>query len=169
MRIVPLVLSVTLALTACADGGQYPSLLPRRYETGSLGPAPPPPLPPAPPARPEIVSRAAALVEQARDGQRAFAAALGGTRAAVAQAGGAGSESWITAQEAVSGLDASRTATVTALAEVDALTASGVDAAGLRFGDNDFATLRAAASAVYEIAQEQGRAVDALSGSLAAP
>ena len=165
MRLVFLVLP--LVLTACLDRGQYPSLKPRAYETADRGPVPPPP--PAPPARAEIVSRAAALVGQANAGQRAFVAELGRVRPVVARAGAADSETWIGAQEAVSGLDASRVATVTALAELDALTTSGVDAAGLRYGDNDFSVLRAAAVTVYELAQAQGREIAGLAGSLAAP
>lgn len=167
MRYVLMALPLTLALTACLDRGEYPSLRPRAYESADRGPVPPPP--DAPPAKPEIVARAAALLSDARDGQRAFVAELGRVRPVVARAGAAASETWISAQEAVSGLDASRVATVTALAELDALTTSGVDASGLRYGDNDFATLRAAAGTVQELARAQGREIAALAGSLAEP
>lgn len=167
MRAALLTLPVALALTSCLDRGQYPSLKPRAYESAERGPPPPPP--PAPPARPDIVARAAALLGDARSGQSAFAAELGRVRPVVARAGAAESETWITAQEALSGLDTSRAATVTALAELDALTLSGVGADGLRFGDNDFVMLRATAGAVYDLAQAQGREVAALAGSLAQP
>lgn len=167
MRAMFPALSLTLALTACLDRGEYPSLKPRAYEIADRGPPPPPP--PAPPARADIVARAAALLGEAQAGQRAFAAELLRVRPVVARAGAVNSESWITAQEAVSGLDASRAATVIALAELDALASSGVDAAGLRFGDNDFAQLRATAGTIQALAQEQGREISRLAGSLAQP
>lgn len=167
MRAVVLTLLPTLALTACLDRGQYPSLAPRAFESADRGPPPPPP--PAPPARSEIVASAAALIGKARGGQTAFAAELARVRPVVARAGAADSDSWITAQSAVSGLDASRAVTVTALAELDALTLSGVGPDGLRFGDNDFVVLSSAAESVSAMAQAQTREIAALAGSLASP
>lgn len=166
MRAVLLTLS-TLALTGCLDRGQYPSLMPRAYESADRGPPPPPP--PAPPARADIVARATALVGEARAGQSAFAAELARVRPVIARAGAADSEAWIAAHEALSGLDASRVATVTSLAELDALTSLGVGPDGLRYGDNDFVALRAAAGTVYDFTQAQELQIAALAGSLARP
>lgn len=130
---------------------------------------PPPPPPPAVPARPEVVSRAAALLAHGREGQRAFAAELARTGPVVARAGVADSESWIAAQEQLSGLDASRAATATAMAEIDALTLSGVDAHGVRFGEADFAVVRSAGEEVYAMLEAQQREMAELAATLAAP
>ena len=147
----------------------YPSLRPRPFEAAGPPGLPVPPPPPAPPVSAEIMSRVAGLVRRAEDGQSAFARALPAARAAVGRAGAANSEGWIAAQEAVSGLDAAREPTASAMAELDALNASGVDAAGLRFGDNDFAAIRAAGERVYAFLEGQQRALDGLSASLATP
>ena len=162
-----LFLALPLVLSACLDKGEYPSLKPRAFEREARATVPLPP--PAPPASPEIIARAGALVDRAREGQSAFAAELARTRATVAGAGAAESESWIGAQEAVSGLDASRAPSVIAMAELDALNLSGVDAAGKKFGDNDFATVRAAADRVYAMVTAQARDIAELAGSLATP
>ncbi len=164
-----LLFALPLALAACLDRGEYPSLKPRAFELAHATTAPLPPAPPAPPARPEIVARTAALARQAREGQSAFAIELARTRPVVARAGAADSESWITAQEAVSGLEASRSPSVVAMAELDVLNLSGVDAAGLKFGENDFAAVRAAADQVDAIVTAQARDIAALTGSLAKP
>ena len=71
------------------------------------------------------------------------------------------------AHEALSALDAAREATVTATAELDALNASGVDAAGLTFGDNDFAAIRRAGERLNALQDAQTRAIGALAGTLA--
>ncbi len=163
-----LLLALPLALCACLDRGEYPSLKPRAFERAG-GPVDPPAPPPAPPVRPELAARVAALVAQAREGQSAFAAELARMRSAIAGAGPADSESWIAAQTALSGLDARRAASTNAAAELDALNLSGVDAAGLRLGDNDFAAIRAAAERVQAMVEAQNDQIAALGGSLAAP
>ena len=167
MRGLPLLTCSLLA--GCMAPGDYPSLRPRAFEAAGPPGLPVPPPPPAPPASAEIVSRVAGLIRRAESGQSAFSRTLRETRVAASSAGAANSESWIAAQEAVSGLDAAREPTVSAMAELDALNASGVDAAGLRFGDNDFAAIRAAGERVYTLAVEQQRTLDSLSASLPAP
>lgn len=162
-------LTAASALSACAgDGGDYPSLRPRAFE--SPGGAVPlaPPLP-APPARPQIVAQASALAARAEDGHRAFTRELAATRAVVARAGAADSESWIAAHEQLSALDITREPTLSAMAELDALNLGGVDAAGLKFGDNDFAAIRAAADRVHALVQAQQTTIEALASSLANP
>lgn len=158
-----------VALAACLDRGEYPSLKPQPFEIAGRNAAPPPPPIADDPARPEVVARVAALVTQGREGQRAFAAELDRARPVIARAGAADSESWITAQEQLSGLEASRAATVTAMAELDALTLSGVDAQGVRFGEADFAAVRTAGEAVYAILDTQQRELAGLAASLATP
>lgn len=169
MRRIVIGFPLMLALSACLDRGEYPSLKPRAFEIAARDAAPPPPPPPARPASPEVVARTAALLEAARSGQTAFAAELARARPVIARAGAASSESWITAQEQLSGLDASRAATTTAMADLDALTLAGVDAAAVPFGDNDFAAIRAAGEQVSAMLSEQQRVLAQLAGSLAAP
>lgn len=155
-----------LTLAACADRGDYPSLRPRPFEVAG-GVAPLPPAPPAPPARPEVVARVAALVGRAEEGQRAFVRELAATRPAVARAGAADSETWIRAQQQVSALDASREATVSAMAELDALTLSGVDAAGMTLGENDLAAIREGSERIAALLEAQHAAIASLSATLA--
>ena len=64
-------------------------------------------------------------------------------------------------------LDAARAATVAATAELDALNASGVDAAGLTFGDNDFAAIRNAGERLNALGEAQTRTIGALADTLA--
>ena len=85
----------------------------------------------------------------------------------MARAGSANGETWIEAQKAVSALDAARAATVAATAELDALNASGVDAAGLTFGDNDFAAIRNAGERLNALGEAQTRTIGALADTLA--
>lgn len=159
-----------LTLSACLDRGEYPSLRPRAFEANGPPGAPVPASPPAPPASMQIVARTEALLARASSGQDAFARALAAVQAAVARAGGgADSDSWIDAQSAISGLDASRAETVAAVAELDALNLSGVDAAGLRFGDNDFAAITAAAARGNMLLVAQQRAIGELAARLGAP
>jgi hypothetical protein len=96
-----------LALAGCArDGGTFPSLAPRPTE--KLGFAEPE-APPAPPltADPTLDARIAALTTQLGAAARGFDAALGKARAAAGRPGArtAGSDAWLDAQTALSGLD----------------------------------------------------------------
>lgn len=158
-----------LTVSACLDRGEYPSLRPRAFEANGPPGAPVPAPPPAPPASAQIVARTNALLARAAEGQEAFARALPAAQAEVSRAGPADSDSWIDAQSAVSGLDASRAETVAAVAELDALNLSGVDAAGLRFGDNDFAAITAAAARGNALLVAQQRTVQELAARLSLP
>ena len=158
-----------LALTACMDKGEYPSLRPRPFERlGGAGiPIPPPPA--APLARAEIVTAVGSFVAKAEAGQRAFAGKLASTQSVVAQAGAVDSDSWISAQEALSALDVSREPTVTAMANIDALNRGGTGRAGLTYGDNDFAAIRNAGERVNALLEAQQRELDTLEAGLAKP
>lgn len=160
-------LAVVLVLSACLDRGEYPSLKPRAFEAAGRNAAPAPPPTLTVPVRPEVAAKAAALLAQGRAGQRAFADELALARPAVVRAGAADSESWIEAQEQLSGLEASRVATVNAVAELDALNLAGVDERGLRFGEADFAVLRAASDALGAILDDQQRVLAVLASMLA--
>lgn len=161
----PVALAALAALTACLDKGDYPSLRPRAFEVaGANAPLPTPP--PAAPPSAATVAQAAALVTRARAGDRAFSAELARARPVIARAGAADSESWITAQESLSGLDAARADTLGASADLDALTLAGVGADGLRLGEGDFAVIREAGARVTDLVDAQQRTVAELAASL---
>lgn len=151
------------------DRGEYPSLRPRPFEVAGGAGAPLPPPPPAAPARPEIVARVAALVARAEQGDRAFQSELAAARPVLARAGAADSESWIRAQQQLSALDASREATVSAMAEIDALTLGGPDPAGTPLGENDLAAIRVGGERAAALLAAQHARITELSATLATP
>ncbi|WP_033922818.1 hypothetical protein [Sphingomonas sp. 37zxx] len=109
-------------LGACAaPDGDYPSLLPRPIEQESFAePARPEPEASADPAlEVKVAEQAAALASAATAFDRAAAEADSLSRAA--RGSSAGSESWIAAQVALSGLDAMRSATAETLADIERL------------------------------------------------
>lgn len=161
MRSFPLLLVVGLA--GCTDTAhRYPSLLPRPIEGQSL----------AEPERPAPVASAdAALDAQITELRRAlqtaatrFAAAAQDAEAKVAVARGVpeGSESWLSAQTALSGLGAHRSTTVDTLAALEALAiARGVE------GLPAYPALDEAVAAADAQATAQGDRLLALEAALA--
>jgi hypothetical protein len=131
-RFTSLIPLFAVLLTGCAAQGGFPSLAPRAVE-GELSPAAacrcngdaarapeavPTPLVADDPALGTNIQK---LIERARGGQRAFAQLLPSARRSAAEAGRSGSEPWIEAQQLVSRLEAARSPTVDALAELEAL------------------------------------------------
>ena len=162
----PLVLALPLALAAlagCVAEDGFPSLALRPAELNRSIEAPDRPRTEIP-SDPALRARIAALVAQARGGDRDFAAALGAAEAAVARAGAAGSESWVEAQLAVSRLEATRTATSRALAELDQLALARAEAAT---NSEDFAAIETALADVEAVAAAQQQRWDRLRGRLA--
>lgn len=164
---LPAVLAIVACLGACMEAGDYPSLKPRAFEKAGRDAADLPSPPPAVPANPQVLARIAAFMAQAEQGQSAFAAELGAARPVIGQAGVPDSESWIMAHQRLSGLDASRAATVAALADLDALTIAGVDAAGVRLAEADLAAIRAAGEAIAALLEAQQRIIEELGASIA--
>lgn len=125
-----------LLLAGCVSQGPYPSLAPRPEESNFST---------AEPVRPEpsvaddaqLRSRVGALVAQSLEGLSAFDTAYPAAERAVAAAGAAGTEGWSEAQQALSRLEAARSRTTTARAELDriALERAGMptSAADLQF------------------------------------
>ena len=153
------------ALGGCVGAQEaFPSLALRPAEIGRSTEEPVRPAVEVP-SDPALRARLSALVEQARAGERDFSAMLGGADAAVARAGGAGSEAWVEAQLAVSRLEAARTATTRALAELDQLALARAQVATSR---EDFAAIEAALAEVEAMAEAQQQRWDRLRGRLAA-
>jgi len=164
---LPAALAIVACLGACMEAGDYPSLKPRAFEkAGRDGPDLPSP-PPAAPANPQIVAKIAAFMAQAEQGQSAFAAELSAARPVIGQAGVPDSESWIMAHQRLSGLDASRAATVVALADLDALTIAGVDVTGVRLAEADLAAIRTAGERIAALLEAQQRTIEELGASIA--
>ena len=115
------VLITLLLLSACsAPGGPYPSLQPRAAE--AIDPRIPITKPMNErPVSPVLASRLAALVNEARSGNAAFEGPASEAERLAAAAGAPHSDSWITAQEALTAAIAARKATATALSDIDAI------------------------------------------------
>lgn len=129
IRPATLIAAVLLpALAGCAaERARFPSLAQRPAERayGSLRPVTPDaiaPLPPAPPAA-GLVARLVQLRDQARAAHERFAARqAAAARLSLAAAGAApGSDAWSRAQIALAALDAARSETMVAMADLDSL------------------------------------------------
>lgn len=148
-------LAAALTLGGCVTQGPFPSLAPRPGE-GDISIAEPQRPDVAAPNDPAVAQRVASLRAQARDGQNGFDAAYGGTAAAVAWAGGQGSDSWSAAQEALSRLEAARGATTEALAALDRLATERADVPTSR---DDMASIEAATADVARLAEVQNERI----------
>lgn len=120
---------------ACSSMGDYPSLALRDFErTGRLTPteadATPESAPPPPPST-DLVSRLDSLLAKARSADATFTANRTSAERAVAAAGTVTSDSWSTAQVALSSLQASRSSAMVALADLDRMYVDARDEAPL--------------------------------------
>jgi hypothetical protein len=152
--LVPIAL---LLAAACAQNGDSPSLARRPIESRDLN-APVPEAAPAAAAEPALQDELAALVERAEAGQRNFAALLPRAHSAAGAAGAEASESWIAAQQLLTGLESARAETTGALARVDALLSERV----LGRSDAGLAELDAAAQRIGALADAQQASIDAV-------
>lgn len=149
----PLILTV-LVLGACSSpGGPYPSLQPRAAEAIDPRIQPVRPMNDRPVA-PALASQLAALVAQARGGEAAFGTAIADAERLASSAGAPQSESWIAAQEALSGAIAARKPTALALSDIDALGATALRTQG-GIAPNDLRAIEQAAREVSAIARTQ--------------
>ena len=166
MSIVRLsVVAGTLALAACAGpGGPPPSLQPRKAEGIDPRLAVVPVNAP-PPLSQGLAPRLAALVQQARTGNAAFQSAAAEAERLAAVAGPARSESWITAQEALSAASAARLDTTKALSDIDAIGADALQSKGT-IGPMDLAAIDKAAKEVGAVDDAQAARLAAISRRL---
>jgi hypothetical protein len=124
MRMVSFAWSLPLlALGACADGGQYPSLAKRPVEAQAKDlttqPVPQPAV--IAPSDRQVAGRIAAALGRAEASQAGFEKALAEARPIVARGATSARESepWIAAQLAVSALDKAREPVKSALSDLD--------------------------------------------------
>ena len=156
--------AIALLLAGCATPVAPPSLLPRSAE-GIDPRLPVVPTSPAPPLSPALAAQLRALVEQARSGDARFGAVAAEAERLAGSAGPARSESWITAQEALSAASAARGDTTRALADIDALGAMRLQARGT-MGLADLAAIDTAAKEVGALDRAQAARLAAISRRL---
>jgi hypothetical protein len=163
---VPRAACLALLLSACAvpQAGE-PSLAPRAAE--AIDPRVPIPGDViAGPADPVLAARIAELLGEVQAGDAAFNTTAGAAEQLAAAAGPAESESWIAAQEALSGLVAARAPVTRALADLDALAAERLAASG-GILPGDLAAIHAAGSEAGAISQREADTIDRLQRQLA--
>jgi hypothetical protein len=154
----PLFLTM-LVLGGCSTvGGPYPSLQPRAAEAIDPRVAVVRPMNDRP-VKPALAAQLAALVDQARGGDAAFGPAADKAERLASAAGAPQSESWITAQEALSAAIAARRPTVVALSDIDALGATALQTQG-GIAPNDLKAIRDAAAEVSTISRGQTDRLD---------
>lgn len=143
------------ALSSCNSLGPVPSLAPRPIEKIDL--ASPPPLSVAAPAPLDagLAQRVTRLIGDARDGGARFDAADRANGATIARGlrAAEGSDAWITAQTALSALEAGRQQSAEALASIDGLLVA--QAAGNGVGMTELEAARDEASAI--VARQSAR------------
>lgn len=159
LRTPPAMLVALVLAAGCAEPGPYPSLAPRPAEKAYADDADErkPTLQPEDPALASEIDR---LAGAAKAGAAEFDEAVPGAEAAVASAGGAGSDSWIEAQQRLSRLEAARARTTAALADLDALAVERSASGTLGPGDGE--RLRSASAGIQALADAQAERIKRL-------
>jgi hypothetical protein len=160
----PLAILLPLVLAAgCAAPGPYPSLEPRPAEKAYADDADE--RQPTPqPDDPALAAEIGGLADSAQAGAAEFDSAVPAAESATAAAGPAGSDSWVEAQQAVSRLEAARTRTTAALADLDRLAVERAAAGTL--GPGDGRRLAAATAELKALADGQAERLRRLQGRL---
>jgi hypothetical protein len=153
-----------LLLAACAASGPFPSLAMRDVEREFAIEAPPSPVPLIP-SDPATAARIGQLVGAGQAGDADFQQALAAAQPLATRAGAAGSESWVVAEQAASRVQAARSRTVDALADLDAI-AIRLAAARPAASQTDIAAAVAAAQTIQALSDRQQEALDALRARL---
>lgn len=107
--------------------------------------------------------RATALLAQGREGSAQFERDLPAAERALRSPGAVGSDSWISAQQALSRLEAARNATATALAALDRLATERAEQAT---NSGDYALILEAKAELERLASAQQGQVDRLRARL---
>ncbi len=112
-----------------------------------------------------LASRLGQLVAEGNEGARSFDALVGQAEALANAAGPAQSESWIVAQQALSGLEGARAKTTAALADVDSI-ASGRIQSGAGLTPADLAAVEAASNELRSAADRQNATIERIGARL---
>ncbi len=161
-QIAPLLL---LCLAGCAaTSAVEPSLARRPAE--SIDPRLPlPPDAPPGPVDAALAVRLGRLVADGKEGAGSFDVLVGQAEALANASGPAQSESWIIAQQALSGLEGARARTTTALAEIDSIASARIESGG-GMAPADLAAVEAASSELGAIADRQNATIDRIGARL---
>jgi hypothetical protein len=153
-----LCLTVLFVSACAAPGGPYPSLQPRAAE--EIDPRVPVVRPMNDrPATPALSARLADLVERARNGSAAFDNAAAEAERLASAAGAPQSESWISAQEALTAAIAARKATSQALGDIDEIASNALQTQH-GIAPNDLAAIQKAAAEVAALDSRQAERLD---------
>jgi hypothetical protein len=155
-------LAAALMLGGCVSQGPFPSLAPRPEE-GIVSTAEPMRPEPAVADDAQLRARIGALVAQALEGLGTFDAAYPAAERAANAGGAQGSDSWVVAQQALSRLEAARSNTGTARAELDRI---AIERATLPTSAGDRAMLERAIAEAERIAMNQQVRLDTLKARL---
>ena len=157
----PLACTLLLLCASCADQGNFPSLALRPAEA-LYASGDPERVPVPAPDNPAIGPRVDALVEAGRAGNATFQTALAAARPLAGRAGAPGSDSWIAAQQAVSRVEAGRTETMRALADLDRFAIDQARQGPLSAADSQ--RLAAGTATLQVLAERQESELNALQG-----
>lgn len=166
-RLLP---TIALFLSGCAGTlTGYPSLAKRAVENAPMGEAPAAPAPVE--ADPALQAQVDRLARQAQAGSAAFDKAWpAADRAARAAAGAAvSSERWVSAQLAISELEAARNDSVSALASLDTLYVERSNAVAEGKARGGAEQIDAARKTALAVVDSQNDRIDAIKGRLAQP
>ena len=164
MKFIALALCLTSLAGCAASSANEPSLAQRPAELidprlpltaeGTAGPV-----------DAALASRLGQLIAEGNEGARSFDALVGQAEALASAAGPAQSESWIVAQQALSGLEGSRAKTTAALADVDSI-ASGRIQSGAGLTPADLSAVEAASNELRSVADRQNITIDRIGARL---
>jgi len=166
MRIrISFVVATIGSLAACSTPqGPAPSLAPRPAE--AVDPRVPVNNPvKSGPVDAKLAAHLAALLDQVQEGDAAFRDAATTAERLTAAAGPPQSESWISAQQALSVAHAARGPTTRALGDIDGLAATALATKG-GMSAADLAALRSAAARASEVDKAEAARIDALEARL---
>jgi hypothetical protein len=154
-------LIVLLVLSACSTPpGHYPSLQPRAAE--AIDPRVPVERPMNDrPVAPALAARLAELVALAHSGDATFDAAANAAERLASAAGAPQSESWISAQEALTAAIAAAGPTRMALGDIDGIGATALQTNG-GISPNDLAAIKSAGAEVGAIDQRHADRITAI-------
>ena len=156
---------LALGLAACAaTSTTEPSLAQRPAEL--IDPRLPVPVAaPTGPVDPALASRLGELLAQGNEGARTFDSLTGQAEALANAAGPRESESWIVAQQALSGLEGGRAKSTAALSEVDAIASARIQS-GAGLTPADLAAVEAASAELRATTDRQSAIIDRIGARL---
>lgn len=175
MKLKSAIQMLALFLAGCAGGGNgdYPSLAKRPIESRGAEAANPPDVEAVEAVAddPAVVREVEGLMQRARAGAAAFDSAVGGTQERVSAATGSAvsSEPWVAAQLAISNLESQRYDSVFALASLDTLYVSRLNAIAAGEVRGSAELIDGARSDALAIVDRQNDVLDGLRDRLATP